>query len=802
MNAPHVRFGTWGIFDMAKQVTAPGVRPDQWHLLNEGQTGGTAGVDINVIPVWVDYRGEGIKIAVLDSGVDSTHPDLAPNYLSDFDYDFLNEQPDGSVLTQPVFDPHGTFVSGLIAASGENGGIRGVAYEAQFTSYANFNGDRSYTAFQKAADDGFDVMNNSWGNMVPFAQTFVGLPQLEESVRYAVDKGRGGLGLNIVFAAGNSFGRNPLFEKLGYEWSGDFPVADTNMASLQNSRFTITVASIDHNGTYGDGEDALGYSTPGASVLVSAPGTAVESTDIQGDFGYNAEGGTAISSGTSFAAPVVSGVVALMLEANPLLGYRDVKEILAHSAAWNDQIEPDWIANGAITHNGGGLMTNINYGFGMVDATAAVRLAETWHKQSTLANEAKVKSETMMTPTAITDNGAVEFTFTLADGVSIETMELDFMIEHQEFGDLVITLVSPDGLESPLISRVADGRATELSTAFYATLGEVYPTKIIHTFTSNEFMGESSGGVWTLRVEDAKAGNTGTVEALVLRAYGSGEQDDQTYIFTNDFAASVEMDAGRAVISNTVGQHTLNFAAVSDAITLNLAQGQGMVDGQALTIAADTTIARIFSGDGNDLITLAASGGIVDTGRGHDTIEVSGSGTVDGGAGIDRISLSSMRSDYAISQQDEVLKLVKADGTTLSAQDVQYLGFAGGDALVLAANAFEARVASFYETLFDRAADFEGIAYWLTELQSGIDAGAIASSFAASTEFASRYDGFSTADFVDFLYGHILEREADADGAAYWTNAIETGVDRKDIAVSFAMSEEAGTHQFDHIFMV
>ena len=89
---------------------------------------------------------------------------------------------------------------------------------------------------------------------------------------------------------------------------------------------------------------------------------------------------------------MVSGIAALMLEANPNLGYRDVQEILAYTSRRYILNQPapgdsPWAENGAKNSNGGGLHYNLDYGFGLVDALAAVRLAETWEKQQVFTNE-------------------------------------------------------------------------------------------------------------------------------------------------------------------------------------------------------------------------------------------------------------------------------------------------------------------------------------------------------------------------------------------------------------------------------
>lgn len=174
---------------------------------------------------------------------------------------------------------------------------------------------------------------------------------------------------------------------------------------------------------------------------------------------------------------MVSGVVALILQANPKLGYRDVQEILAYSARKND---PDrswqnftlegvngavkynadtWTFNGAKNWNGGGLHVNHDYGFGLVDATAAVRLAETWQLRSgTAKNEAATTANekfqlanlTLPTSVDIPDNNpaGINQTFKITQGINIDKLELDLNIEHGQFQDLVVKLTSPDKTES------------------------------------------------------------------------------------------------------------------------------------------------------------------------------------------------------------------------------------------------------------------------------------------------------------------------------------------------------------------
>ncbi|MBC7240323.1 MAG: S8 family serine peptidase, partial [Chloroflexi bacterium] len=173
--------------------------------------------------------------------------------------------------------------------------------------------------------------------------------------------GRNGLGTIYVWAAGNGGA------------GGD----NSNYDGYANSRFTLAVGSLDANGRQ------AWYSEPGANLFVSAYADGITTTDITGDNGYNVTGNadgdplvntdyTSIFAGTSAAAPVVSGVIALMLQANPNLSYRDIEYILAQTARQVDPTDPDWTVNAAGYH------INHKYGFGAIDAAAAVQAAKNW----------------------------------------------------------------------------------------------------------------------------------------------------------------------------------------------------------------------------------------------------------------------------------------------------------------------------------------------------------------------------------------------------------------------------------------
>jgi subtilisin-like proprotein convertase family protein len=185
-----------------------------------------------------------------------------------------------------------------------------------------------------------------------------------DAISNAVTFGRGGRGVVMVRAAGNR--RSSL--------------SDANDDGYASSPLLIAVAAVQ-----ADGRVATNYSTPGACILVAAPGGGSDrilfTTDRRGTDGFNATPGspwgldyasdTSIK-GTSFATPQVSGIVALLLETNPSLTVRDVQHLLLLSARHFDHTDPDLRTNGA------GLAWSHNVGFGVPDAGHAVRLAKTW----------------------------------------------------------------------------------------------------------------------------------------------------------------------------------------------------------------------------------------------------------------------------------------------------------------------------------------------------------------------------------------------------------------------------------------
>ena len=285
----------------------------QWHLRNTGQGGGTAGADANVTAAWdrltaaggrVD--GTGVTIGIVDDGLWGQHPDLAPNYDAASSYDFVGGDPN------PSAGDHGTSVAGVAAARGDNSlGVTGVAFDARLAGLrllGSGQNDATEAAALTYAPGSVDVYNNSWGPFDDGERFEAPGPLATAAIEQAATLGRGGLGAVHVWAGGNGG-----------------PDDDANRDGYASSRYTIGVAAHSNFGTQS------GYSEDGASLLVSAPSNGgslgITTTSPYNNFGYTNSFG-----GTSSAAPLVSGVIALMLEANPALTYRDVQAILVDTA--------------------------------------------------------------------------------------------------------------------------------------------------------------------------------------------------------------------------------------------------------------------------------------------------------------------------------------------------------------------------------------------------------------------------------------------------------------------------------------
>lgn len=619
---------------MAKTFNDP-LFLSQWYLVNTGQRGGTSRLDINVLSAWDTYTGAGVVVAVNDDGMDLTQPSLVANLLTNLAFDAVRGTTGQGFAGAD--NSHGTVVGSIVGMAGNDGiGGVGVAYDAKIVpGLAIAKGANSANLFLANLTAGAGVSVNSWGQDPAFAENF-GASGSDADREWgaalvrAATEARGGLGMVIEVSGGNERANN----------------ADTALSNFTNSKLTIAVGAVTETGA------VTAYSTAGASLLVTAPGGVssgaqslnqgfgIPSADVQGAAGYNttagADGDYAYQNvGTSYSGPMVGGAIALMLQANPKLGFRDVSNILALTALKVDIANPSWTQTHASDWNLGGMHFSRDFGYGLLDVSAAVRLAESWSRPAgTVANWQSAEGVSTAPSGAIPDNSTAGFTVSanVANNVRIERMEFDLNLTAASPSQLSATITSPGGttvtlFDQPLTRNLVQG-APDMASAEPA-----WPATF--TIGSTAFLGETSAGIWTLKITDKVTGQIATYNSLTVRAWGSAVTPDSHYILTNEFAAT------NPTLNDTSGIDTLNAAAAAGAVRLNLNAGQKSTIGTGeLTIGIGTVIENAIGGLADDILIGNAANNLLRGNRGNDTI--------DGGAGADTAIFTGARAAYAV----------------------------------------------------------------------------------------------------------------------------------------------------------
>ncbi|MGO0788776.1 putative Ig domain-containing protein [Herbaspirillum seropedicae] len=558
--------------------------------------------DVNVIPVWKDYTGKGVRIAQIEApGSFATGPEVLNYTLSDLrqniDQDWLSRQISAGTLPSQ-YSVHATNVAGIMIAARDGKGMVGVAYDAKLAEFGLVGDDVAPFAEMPK----YDIVNNSWADTIPFSSQQLDAALMQGVYQTAALNGRAGLGTVIVAGAGNTRAQG----------------GNAESTNRNNNRFVIQVGGVDSK------EDlstlitkTTPFSSPGASILVSAPSSKILTTTQLVESPTGALHGSDYLSGdgTSLATPIVSGVVALMLEANPNLGYRDVQQILALSARKIDgDISTQWTNNSAQNWNGGGMHVSDDYGMGMVDARAAVRLAESWSSQQTFSNEKSVSNTSGVNEKIVPAGQTVSSTLALAQGVKIEHVEVFLYANLAKLEDLIVTLISPTGTRSILLNKSS---APQYKDGALNSFG--------YTFTSTHDWGEASQGNWTLEIKNINGVSPIYLESWVLRAYGADAIEPTTYYFTDELKGLLLATPSRGQLAAVAGS-SINAAAVSGNSVIDLVTGTANLGGSNLSISTSQNIADIFTGDGDDILIGGNRDGVLDGGRGKNQL-TGGSGT-------------------------------------------------------------------------------------------------------------------------------------------------------------------------------
>lgn len=489
---------------------------------------------IGVKELWrQNITGAGVHISIVDDALDFSHPDLIPNIVAGKSRNYM-EEPDNPFYDRPEpfdedEDGHGTSAAGIMAARGDNGiGIKGVAPQAGiYLSNLLLAPISQYImdALTPRTNETL-VVSNSWGANLP---SF--LVPARATFDEVVVENLKGKGVNYVFSAGNTRASEDMAsyeERLNHRgvitvcavgrdnrsapYSNQGPnlwlCAPSGNRDAENCRVSYLRNNINSDPSHcglATTDLVLGGYNP--TTLWPGPGGLVLPTQRRhlrsphwnfggGDF-YVLDGSEFVYlepvggsreyhrffSGTSAAVPVVSGVIALLRSAYPELTWRDVKLILAESAEKIDIADASWQPAARGYHNNSRFYNHsIDYGFGLIDAAEANRLAKSWQPLPPLRVASAQRHR--LRPSSSSSEILLQ-----VDGIDfIEWTEIELESEQDDFGDMELTLVSPLGTRS-------------LLTRTHECLGEGFrpcPIPAGFTFATAANLGQPIEGIWRL----------------------------------------------------------------------------------------------------------------------------------------------------------------------------------------------------------------------------------------------------------------------------------------------------------------
>jgi proprotein convertase subtilisin/kexin type 2 len=482
---------------------------EQWHLRNTGQFPlANPGEDLNVIPAWNSTKGAGVRVAVVDRGVEITHEDLVANVVPRASYNYFTRGLWPLPCDTSAAQEHGTSVAGVILARDNNAlGGAGVAPQASLVSFNPLDSSDADLANALGRDKQANhIYNNSWGAddngfLHPAEASF------EAAINDGLANGRAGKGSIYVFSAGN--GQTVQLS------NGATTTETSNFDGYVNKLGIITVCAVDAQGrqTY--------FSENGANLLVCAP------TEVPAGVNDNGRGvrTTALNNsyvsdfdGTSASAPMVTGVTALMLAANPQLSWRDVRLILAQTARKNDPSDIAWTTSS-------GYNFNHKYGFGVANADAAVQMAKTWASVGNSSTLKRCDSGLRLSNRQIPDSpsGVIPGT-PLTEIISIDStcnisvvefVEITVSTQHAYAADLQVDLVSP----SNSVSQLAQSRGCDRASLSNAA-NPCAANYAAWRFGSNRHLGEIARGNWQLVLTDMAAQDSGSLVSWSISIWG------------------------------------------------------------------------------------------------------------------------------------------------------------------------------------------------------------------------------------------------------------------------------------------
>ncbi|XP_068172200.1 furin (paired basic amino acid cleaving enzyme) a [Antennarius striatus] len=475
--------------DIFREPDDPKYR-DQWYLHNSKH------YDLNAVAAWqLGYTGKGVVVSILDDGIEKNHPDLFENYDPDASYD-VNE---GDTDPQPRYtqlndNRHGTRCAGEVAAVANNGfcGV-GVAYNAKIGGVRMLDGEVTDMVEAQSLSlnpQHIDIYSASWGPEDD-GKTVDGPAKLaKEAFLRGVTEGRNGLGSIFVWASGN----------------GGREKDSCNCDGYTNSIYTLSISSSTQNG------NVPWYSEACSSTLATtySSGNLNEKQIVTTDLRSKC---TDSHTGTSASAPLAAGIIALALEANKNLTWRDMQHLVVRTSHPAHLITNDWRTNGF------GRNVSHSYGYGLLDARAIVSLAKTW---TNVGPQRKCVISMMSEPRNIGSYLVINKTIDACFGTdsqvtSLEHVQAQLTLSYNRRGNLEIRLISPAGTRSTLLHPRPHDYSSEGFNDW--------------AFMTTHSWDEKPAGAWTLQIENVVgASDYGTLTQFTLVLYGTGTTSSRSSV--------------------------------------------------------------------------------------------------------------------------------------------------------------------------------------------------------------------------------------------------------------------------------
>ncbi|XP_048513827.1 furin-like protease 1 isoform X3 [Athalia rosae] len=469
-----------------------------WYL-NRGH-----GLDMNVQGAWAEgITGAGIVVTILDDGLEKDHPDLLKNYDPQASYD-VNSHDEDPMPRYDLVDSnrHGTRCAGEVAATANNSICAvGVAYGAGVGGVRMLDGDVTDAVEARSLSlnpQHIDIYSASWGPDDD-GKTVDGPGELAtRAFIEGITKGREGKGSIFVWASGNG-GRDH---------------DNCNCDGYTNSIWTLSISSATENGL------VPWYSEACSSTLATtySSGSTGEKQVVTTDLHHHC---TSSHTGTSASAPLAAGICALALEANSGLTWRDMQHIVVRTAKPANLRAPDWVTNGVernVSHS---------FGYGLMDATAMVKLAKKWR---TVPEQHKCEVSAPDVGRTIPPKSQISLPLHVKEcsGVNfLEHVQAKVSLTAARRGDLQIQLTSPQGTKSTLLAK----RPHDVSKAGF----NQWPFMSVHTW------GERPHGVWKLEIHnEGRLLGRATLHEWALIFYGTATLPDRTeYALYNPAASNI-----------------------------------------------------------------------------------------------------------------------------------------------------------------------------------------------------------------------------------------------------------------------